>query len=156
MDKNDSPPKFYELPPAINVSEDLGAGHAIATIRAVDPDTIGSLSFSLVDDGSDGDEDNAANKFDLEPETGVLRLRDTLDREAKEVYRLTMRVSDGVQYTDAIVNVQVSVVNCEVGWEKATTLTKKAGTEISVTEEEATDEAGFQQEKHVQMENLSL
>lgn len=100
MDKNDSPPKFFELPPAINVSEDLGAGHEIATIRAVDPDTIGSLSFSVVD----GDTDN---KFDLEEETGVLRLRDTLDREAKDVYRLTMRVSDGVQSTDAIVNIQV-------------------------------------------------
>lgn len=102
MDKNDSPPKFFELPPAINVSEDLGAGHEIATIAAVDPDTIGSLTFSLVDD--DGDVDN---KFELEEETGVLRLRDTLDREAKDVYRLTMRVSDGVQSTDAIVNIQV-------------------------------------------------
>lgn len=100
MDKNDSPPKFYELPSAIDVSEDLGAGHAIATIRAIDPDTIGSLSFSLVD----GDVDN---KFDLERDTGVLRLRDTLDRESKDVYRLTMRVSDGVQSTDAIVNIQV-------------------------------------------------
>lgn len=100
MDKNDSPPKFFELPPAINVSEDLGTGHAIATIRAVDPDTIGSLSFSIVD----GDTDN---KFDLEEDTGVLRLKDTLDREAKDVYRLTMRVSDGVQSTDAMVNIQV-------------------------------------------------
>lgn len=100
MDKNDSPPKFHELPPAINVSEDLGAGHTIATIRAVDPDTIGSLSFSLVD----GDADN---KFDLEQETGILRLRDTLDREAKDVYRLTLRVSDGVQYTETTVNIQV-------------------------------------------------
>lgn len=104
MDKNDSPPKFYELPPAIEVSEDLGAGHAIATIRAMDPDTIGSLSFSLVD----GDVDN---KFDLEQETGVLRLRDTLDREAKDVYRLTMRVSDGVQSTDTTVNIQVNLLS---------------------------------------------
>lgn len=103
MDKNDSPPKFYELPPAIEVSEDLGAGHAIATIRAMDPDTIGSLSFSL----ADGDVDN---KFDLEKETGVLRLRDTLDREAKDVYRLTMRVSDGVQSTDTTVNIQVGLL----------------------------------------------
>lgn len=103
MDKNDSPPQFVDLPPAINCSEDLGPGHVIATIRAVDPDTIGSLSFTLVD----GDMDN---KFDLEQETGVLRLRDTLDREAKDVYRLTLRVSDGVQSTDAIVNVQVSEV----------------------------------------------
>lgn len=100
MDKNDSPPKFFELPSAFNVSEDLGAGYSIATIRAIDPDTIGSLSFNLVD----GDTDN---KFDLDEDTGVLRLRDTLDREAKDVYRLTMRVSDGVQFTDANVNIQV-------------------------------------------------
>lgn len=100
MDKNDSPPKFYQLPATINVSEDLGAGHAIATIRAVDPDSIGSLSFSLVEDDMD-------NKFELEHDTGVLRLHDTLDRESKDVYRLTMRVSDGVQSTDATVNIQV-------------------------------------------------
>lgn len=82
------------------MSEDLGAGYAIATIRATDPDTIGTLSYTLIS----GDD----RKFLLNSETGVLRLKDTLDRETKDVYMLVIRVSDGVQFTETTVSIQVS------------------------------------------------
>lgn len=81
------------------VSEDLGAGQSVATIRATDPDTIGTLEYSLIS-GDDG-------KFLLEKDTGLLKLRDTLDREVKDVYNLLIKVGDGVQYTEATVTVQV-------------------------------------------------
>ena len=99
LDKNDSPPVFRDLPLAFNVSEDLTAGHLISTIRASDPDTLGSLTFSLIA----GDD----NKFILEPDTGKLRLKESLDREVKENYKLKIRVSDGVQHTETIVDIQV-------------------------------------------------
>lgn len=100
MDKNDSPPVFQNTPLVFSVSEDLGAGHPVATIKATDPDTIGKLTYSL----KSGDD----KKFSLHSETGALMLQDTLDRETKDVYLLIIRVSDGVQYTETTVTVQVS------------------------------------------------
>lgn len=102
LDKNDSPPVFRDEPIVFTVSEDLSPGHSVGTIRATDPDTIGSLSFALI-----GGDDK---KFTLDKNSGILKLIDTLDRETKEIYKLNVRVSDGVQNTDTIVSVQVSVL----------------------------------------------
>lgn len=84
------------------VSEDLSPGHSVGTIRATDPDTIGTLGFALIS----GDD----KKFELDKNSGILKLIDTLDRETKDIYKLAVRVSDSVQDTDTIVSVQV----CEV------------------------------------------
>lgn len=100
MDKNDSPPTFRDLPQSYMVSEDLGTGQLVATIKASDPDTIGKLEYSLIS-GDDG-------KFLLEKFQGTLKLRDTLDRETKDLYKLLIRVTDGVQYTETTVAIQVS------------------------------------------------
>lgn len=101
LDKNDSPPVFRDTPLLFTVSEDLGVGHAIATVRASDPDTIGTLAYSLVS----GDD----QRFQLNAESGVLKLRDTLDRETKDEYTLVVRVSDGIQFSETTVIVQVSL-----------------------------------------------
>ncbi|XP_055376378.1 cadherin-related tumor suppressor [Condylostylus longicornis] len=55
-------------------------------------------------DGDDG-------KFILEPDTGKLILRDALDRESKEIYKIKIRVTDGIQSSETIVNVQVTDTN---------------------------------------------
>ncbi|XP_055921859.1 cadherin-related tumor suppressor [Eupeodes corollae] len=102
-DKNDSPPVFRDVPLQFSVSEDLGAGHTVATIRATDPDTLGTLTYTMIN-GDDG-------KFLLEPDTGKLRLKDALDRETKDVYHLIIRVTDGVQHTETTVIVQVTDTN---------------------------------------------
>ncbi|XP_067625323.1 cadherin-related tumor suppressor-like [Eurosta solidaginis] len=103
LDKNDSPPVFRDTPLIFNVSEDSSAGHHIATIRATDPDTLGTLTFTLIGDGDD--------KFLLEPETGRLRLKDALDRELKDKYVLQLRVADGVQSTDTTAEVLITDTN---------------------------------------------
>ncbi|CAH0559968.1 unnamed protein product [Brassicogethes aeneus] len=103
LDKNDSPPSFKDTPLQFFVSEDLGPGQSIATIRAEDPDTIGELEYSLIK-GHDG-------HFTLDKNSGVLRLEDSLDRETKDTYKLTVRASDGIQYTDTVVTVQVTDTN---------------------------------------------
>lgn len=100
LDKNDSPPSFKDTPLYFSVSEDLGPGQPIATLKADDPDTIGTLEFSLVK----GDE----GSFILDNSTGVLRVTDSLDRETKDTYKLTVRCNDGNQYTDTVVTIQVS------------------------------------------------
>lgn len=70
-------------------------------MRAEDPDTIGQLEYTLIH----GDDDH----FTLDATTGVLRLIDSLDREAKDLYKLTVRASDGNQHTDTVVDIQVSI-----------------------------------------------
>ncbi|TDG46679.1 hypothetical protein AWZ03_006859 [Drosophila navojoa] len=105
LDKNDSPPKVLDTPLIYTVSEDLEIGHTIATIRATDPDPdiMSTIVFTLLN-GHD-------SKFILEPTSGKLQLKDTLDRETKDVYNMRIRVSDGVQYTETDVIVQVDDTN---------------------------------------------
>lgn len=100
LDKNDSPPTFRDVPLVFSVSEDLAVGQTVAQIAATDPDTLGTLEYSLVK----GD----TGKFLLEKSTGLLKLRDTLDRETEDTYRLVVSVTDGVQSTETTVTVQVS------------------------------------------------
>lgn len=102
LDKNDSPPKVLDTPLIYTVSEDLEIGHTIATIRATDPDPdiVSTVIFTLLN-GHD-------SMFILEPTSGKLQLKDTLDRETKDVYNMRIRVNDGVQYTETDVIVQVS------------------------------------------------
>ncbi|XP_052868798.1 cadherin-related tumor suppressor [Anopheles cruzii] len=103
LDKNDSPPKFHNLPMVFSVSEDLAIGQTVARITATDPDTIGKLEYTLLK----GD----TAKFALERETGLLKLRDTLDRETVSSYRLTVSVTDGIQSTETTITVQVTDTN---------------------------------------------
>lgn len=100
LDKNDSPPSFQDMPHEHSVSEDLPAGQVVATLRASDPDTPGPLSYALVS----GDE----GRFQLDAVTGELRLRDSLDRETKDNYRVQVRASDGVQSAETIITILVS------------------------------------------------
>lgn len=102
MDKNDSPPSFKDTPLLFSISEDLGPGQPVATVKADDPDTIGQLEYTLIQ-GDDG-------HFTLDAGTGVLRLVDSLDRETKDLYKLTIRASDGNQHTDTVIDIQVSCV----------------------------------------------
>lgn len=99
LDKNDSPPSFADSTLTFSVSEDLGQGFTVARIQAHDPDSIGKLEYSLVSPN--------ITEFTLDANTGVLKLADTLDREARDIYTLTVRASDGIQHTDATITVQV-------------------------------------------------
>lgn len=99
LDKNDESPTFRDLPLSYMVSEDLGNGQVVATIKATDPDTIGKLEYSLIS-GDDG-------KFTLDKQHGTLKLRDTLDRETKDLYKLLIRVTDGEQFTETTISIQV-------------------------------------------------
>ncbi|CAH1187899.1 unnamed protein product [Phyllotreta striolata] len=103
LDKNDSPPSFKDAPLHYSVSEDLGPGQSIAVIKAEDPDTIGALEYTLLKGGE--------KKFSLEKSSGLLRLVDSLDRETTDNYKLLVRCSDGNQYTDTIVHIEVTDTN---------------------------------------------
>ncbi|KAK9886911.1 hypothetical protein WA026_019169 [Henosepilachna vigintioctopunctata] len=103
LDKNDSPPSFKNLPMYFSVSEDLGLGQSVATVKAEDPDTIGELRYTIIK-GNDG-------HFAINEESGVLQLVEALDRETKDVYKLIVRAGDGNQYTDATLTIEVTDTN---------------------------------------------
>lgn len=99
LDKNDSPPEFKNIPAAYMASEDLAPGQLIATITAEDPDTIGSITYSI--------QTEDPTPFTLDSQTGALTLKDPLDRETVSEYQIVIRADDSVQYTDVTVVIQV-------------------------------------------------
>nr|XP_018915731.1 PREDICTED: cadherin-related tumor suppressor [Bemisia tabaci] len=103
LDRNDSPPSFEGMLLEYSVSEDIPSGQIVTVLHATDPDLPGPITYSLVS-GDDG-------HFDLDSMTGTLRLKEALDRETKDVYKLKVRASDGVQTTDTIITITVTDTN---------------------------------------------
>lgn len=101
LDKNDSPPSFGDQPILFTVSEELGAGQTVGVVKARDPDTLGRVRYTLR-------EPQGRDKFSLDPDSGTLRLLEPLDRETKDLYKLVIRASDGLQNTDTTITIQVS------------------------------------------------
>lgn len=99
MDKNDSPPIFTTEDITFETSEDLHPNSVIGFINATDPDTIGSLTFAL---------ESYEKVFELDKNSGMLKLIDTLDREKQDLYKLSIRASDGVQSTVTTVSIRVN------------------------------------------------
>lgn len=99
LDKNDSPPEFKNIPAAYFASEDLAPGQRIATIVAEDPDTIGTITYSI--------QNEVTTPFMLDSQNGELTLKDPLDRETVSEYQVIVRADDGIQFTDATVVLQV-------------------------------------------------
>lgn len=101
-DSNDSPPVFDANPYKVSLSENAIAGHTVLTVSASDPDTEGSLTYILVDE-------KQGDKFRLDPLTGALYLSQPLDRESQDVHRVKIRVDDGVQYSETMLIIEVSL-----------------------------------------------
>lgn len=88
------------MPSELSLSEDLPVGHVILTVKTSDPDTPTRITYSL-----SGDD---AEKFNLDPDTGVLSLTYLLDRETKSRYQLRIQASDGVQMAESLLTIVVS------------------------------------------------
>lgn len=101
LDKNDSPPEFKNIPAAYPASEDLAPGQKIARILAEDPDTIGTITYSIQSD--------EPTPFALDSNTGELTLKEPLDRETISEYQVLVRADDGMQYTDLTIVVPVRI-----------------------------------------------
>lgn len=86
------------------MSEDLVIGQPIITLTATDLDTLEVITYSLVS----GDE----GKFALDSSKGLLTLRDSLDREVKSEYKLTIRADDGEQFSETVLVIKVMLTPC--------------------------------------------
>lgn len=93
LDENDNNPYFLADPGTVTVPENAPVGQQIALLEAADPDIgeFGKVTYLLDRVSSEG-------KFLLEPDTGVLRLAQQLDREEKHSYFLVIEAWDNYQY----------------------------------------------------------
>ncbi|KAJ9587766.1 hypothetical protein L9F63_018792, partial [Diploptera punctata] len=97
-DANDNAPVFQEMTAKgydITVSEGASLGHSILKITAMDADQAGTSNAELSYDITSG---NDRDLFTLDPQTGVLSVKRTLDYDAGITeYTLVVRASDNAQ-----------------------------------------------------------
>nr|XP_012234819.1 PREDICTED: cadherin-related tumor suppressor [Linepithema humile] len=119
LDKNDVAPTWGSGPWKFKISEEAPPNTIITVLKAHDPDTIGTLTYTLVPnhhrsgnhvDSADNDSETQS-QFKLHPSTGQLRLAEALDRETKEKYVLKVRADDGLQHRDIVLIIQVTDTN---------------------------------------------
>ncbi|XP_045031201.1 fat-like cadherin-related tumor suppressor homolog isoform X3 [Daphnia magna] len=82
-------PEFYDFPVQVRVNESVSSGTALIRLRARDRDH--GYNGLLVYVISGGDDDSA---FQIETETGLLRVAGQLDREKRAGYSLNVTVLD--------------------------------------------------------------
>lgn len=133
LDKNDVAPTWGSGPWKFKISEEAPPNTVVTVLKAHDPDTIGTLTYTLVPNhrrhrhrrpdnytepfaknnnnnnvANDADDfDDGSQQFQLHPTTGQLTLAEVLDRETKEKYVLRVRADDGLQHRDIVLNIQV-------------------------------------------------
>lgn len=123
LDKNDVAPTWGPGPWKFKISEEAPPNTVVTVLKAHDPDTIGTLTYTLVPNhrhhhrpdsrsepsADEDDDDGTQSQFKLHPTTGQLRLAEALDRETKERYMLRVRADDGLQHRDIMLNIQVRI-----------------------------------------------
>ncbi|KAL8581023.1 hypothetical protein ACOMHN_048057 [Nucella lapillus] len=107
-DINDNFPEFVPRLQTLRVREDLPVGTVITTLTAHDLDEgdNGKVTYKLVD--------GASNKFQVDPLTGAVRIREKVDYETTQVYNLSVRAEDGGVHSlvsMCLLNIEVVDVN---------------------------------------------
>lgn len=107
-DINDNLPKFSPEVYDIKIREDLPVGAVVTMLTAYDPDVGdgGKVKYSLIY-GTDG-------KFEIDEETGTVRIAQKLDFERKQVYNITAQAEDqgdSPLLSSCFINIEVVDVN---------------------------------------------
>lgn len=94
MDVNDNAPEIVDpQEDVVSVREEQSPGTEVVKVRAIDADLgeNASITYSILrEKESDGYE-----VFTIDPISGVIRTRITLDHEERTIYRLTVAATDG-------------------------------------------------------------
>ncbi|XP_028323053.1 protocadherin Fat 3 [Gouania willdenowi] len=105
-DVNDCPPAFIPSSYSARVPEDLPPGAVITWVQAQDPDIGpgGQVQFFLVND--------FGGTFEIDPSSGILRIRRELDFESQQFFNLTLLAEDrGVPSLESQTFLEVEVVD---------------------------------------------
>uniref|UniRef100_A0A663MI09 Protocadherin Fat 4 n=1 Tax=Athene cunicularia TaxID=194338 RepID=A0A663MI09_ATHCN len=97
QDINDNPPIFSQTLYQARVPEDAPVGASVLQVAAADADegTNADIRYRLEGgDGGGGGEGAGSLPFEVDPESGVIRIREHLDYEMRQQYSLTVQAMD--------------------------------------------------------------
>lgn len=93
-DVNDNPPEIVDpCEDVVSVREEQQPGTEVVKIRAIDRDNgyNASITYAILK-GRDSD---GYEVFSIDPVTGVIRTKESLDHEERSIYRLAVAATDG-------------------------------------------------------------
>ncbi|XP_038055589.1 protocadherin Fat 1-like isoform X3 [Patiria miniata] len=104
LDENDNPPVFSSSVYNESVSENTTLNTLLTRVQAVDPDTGVNRQFTFSIDDAD------VQSFTIDRASGIITLRQILDRENRSIYNLTLQATDTnnpslVSYALLVINV---------------------------------------------------
>jgi Ca2+-binding RTX toxin-like protein len=91
-DANDNAPTGLALSIA-DIDENAAAGDVVGALSATDADTVGTLTYTIVDQNGDPVEDSL---FEIVNNQVLVKAGAVLDRETADTHTITVQVSDGV------------------------------------------------------------
>ncbi|XP_075785982.1 protocadherin Fat 4 [Pelodiscus sinensis] len=96
QDINDNPPIFSQALYQARVPEDAPVGASILQVAAADADegTNADIHYHLEGTDGGGGEGAGGIPFEVDPESGVIRIREPLDYEMRRQYSLTVQATD--------------------------------------------------------------
>ena len=103
---NEYEPKFPKSLYQVEISEAAMPGSSLLILQAEDQDVNADLTYELID--------SASSNFKISPKSGLITVRNKLDRETQDVVQLKVTVSDGKHEATTDVKVVVLDVNDEV------------------------------------------
>uniref|UniRef100_A0A8V0Y9A2 Cadherin domain-containing protein n=1 Tax=Gallus gallus TaxID=9031 RepID=A0A8V0Y9A2_CHICK len=109
LDANDNAPAFSQAVYTVRVPEDVPVGSTLLRVTATDPDdgTNGDVKYSFEEIS-----EKASRAFQLETDTGAIRLLRSLDFEEVDFYEFRVQSQDGGALSDsARVSISVTDVN---------------------------------------------
>ena len=113
MNVDESPPIFISCQEGVFVDEDLAPNSMITTCMAEDPDNVTTpggppaLSYSITLESG-----NVDSLFAIDEATGAISNVNSLDRETRQSYELTVKATDlSSRSTTRVVNIGISDVN---------------------------------------------
>ncbi|XP_060103362.1 protocadherin Fat 4 [Heteronotia binoei] len=96
QDINDNPPVFSQTLYQTRVPEDAPVGASVLQVTAADADegTNADIRYRLEGAESAGGDGAGVLPFEVDPESGVIRIREALDYESRRQYSLTVQATD--------------------------------------------------------------
>ncbi|KYO47396.1 hypothetical protein Y1Q_0001204 [Alligator mississippiensis] len=96
QDINDNPPVFSQALYQARVPEDAPVGASVLQVAAADADEGTNADIRYCLEGAEGGGGEGAGNipFEVDPESGVIRIREPLDYEIRQQYSLTVQATD--------------------------------------------------------------